>query len=160
MSGTSIEVRTYKGVVISFDQGRGEFQAVVGGKFTRKPSLTAMQNAIDRAAKKQFKPFEALAWPGWQTKRKNRHGLVKVTVLGVVKYRSRYSRSSHVFVLPEKDRHVGELSKLYVDSVENVAAIKAVERYKKETERIESERRKELGRLQGLVQWYEADKYA
>lgn len=140
----------HDGIEIELKQD-GRFAASIGGKLVRKPSLDAMKKAIDESKKVKFEPFEGLIRAGWEVKEYMIEGteLARVKIVGVekIKYR-RDGREQFYFVWKSLDGKKGGTSgTVYRSAQEAIEAETALESFKQETRRIETERREQQGEL-------------
>lgn len=144
---------THKDIAIEFTAS-GQFMAQLNGKYVSKGSLDAMKKAIDAAALSQIKPFTALRARNHRDDKKD-DDYIRVTVTSIGKSeKSRYRRSTLQFIYDG-----GSNYSLYEDTLANIAALKAVDDYGAETERIAAERLKQYDYLQSKIVILDVDTY-
>lgn len=111
----------HKGIEITFDNVSASFTAKIGEKRISAPSLAAAKKQIDNVISATFKPFATLRW--WSNE------MVPMSVVGIVKSRSKWNARDQFLVRPV-DAQGARFGEQHIDSVtldtpENRALIKA-----------------------------------
>lgn len=156
--------QTYKGVVITLD-ATGKFTATVSGKFTRKPSLDAMQKHINDADKVQFTPFTAIVDARHDDKTiKGAPNYTRVEVVGISKNTSRFKSSDNAFII-KRPRKVGTAfteeahGKVYEDTPENIALLISEDKKRSEKSRVIDRFESEIDAIEKKQKKLSADAY-
>lgn len=163
-------MRIYRGIHIDFvslDVGTraGEFIATVGGKVVYKKSLNSMEKYIDKVENSTFTKFTA--WIRSHSRcmglgaRSGQDKFIKIEVTGVEQERYGYGsqrggikRFKFISTPP-----VMYYTDVYAYDAANARAYDAAEKYRRETERIDGQRRKKQDELDESVKKLKPEDY-
>lgn len=131
----------HRDIEITFDEDKASFTADVGGKFTRKPSLLAMQKHIDATT-----PSGLVAFDAYENHR-NCPTVTVVRVVGVTFRASCMHRTEKLFLLSDKTttRSVCEMTP------ENRKLIASINKKKADLEKITERMEAEIDKLTDAV---------
>lgn len=141
---------THAGIEITFNETNGKFSATYKGKKLIKASFYSMKAAIDAGINSDFTPFTALKMERGYGGNK----LIPVKVVGMIQVRRR-GKYEPKFI-DDKDLSYWEL---YVDTADNLAAIKAVAAHEKETKRLNDLRLDEVIKLEEKIKVIKVESY-
>lgn len=146
----------YRGVAIAFNEKTGNFSAKFGGEHESRTSLAALKKAIDKSLESLFEPFAGFVCdraygrvvnpsePGQLPEMK------PVTVKGAKMNKSASWYDKFKFLLAD-DLLITEA--VLADTPENRAAYLAAYSFRKESERIEKERKEKQEELDKALVW-------
>lgn len=131
----------HRNTAIEFDETRGDFYAVVGGKGVRKASLAAMKKQINADEENAFQPFTALECCGY-----NGPTLDEVLVTGIEKARKRRFGGVRWQI---NGRSTAKA--VCENSIANINRIKLYRKKKAELEKIIEQREAEIQKIEDSI---------
>ena len=130
----------YKGHAIEFEPHSGKFTFRLNGELVRVASLTAAKKRIDAAI--TYPAFTALRRKDYSDQHdKDAPDYREVRVIGVRKPAGgrAFRSSDYTFVIEGRDRNSRQYSRLYENTPENLAALRAADELEAEFNRVKSD---------------------